>query len=568
MLKSSLVIALGESHVSAYLFGPVEGRQRFIARGEVPLLAHRGATVAEDAAAAIMEVERLTGRTLLVQGRPITPEAADLSGVDAVVAVAAPTGTLRVAIVGTSNEIAMDSAPRAVCAAGHEVVATLALERLDLRTPAAVFDAARRLRRVSPDVILLACHAGDRTMQRLGEVAAALGAGSLPAAARQPTVIIAAEDGWQLSLRSQVGDRVPVLMAPPLRTADGDEDLAQVQAHLANLVAERWCAALPGYPQLASWLKGRPLPRDVALCRTFRFLSAVDGEVVWGLDLNRDGCGLYVAWPSACSSFRVAAVVPPVAAARAWLPVDPGRESFEQQLANLLARPHVVPSDLDEALAEASLLRAWCRSVLDDPRQALAEPPATDKPARVIGTGRGTACAPTPAEAALLLLDCAQPVGVGHLEWDAESLLPAVAALAVVDPRAAAEVTVGDGVRRLGTYVAPAGLLREGALAVEGEAQSDDGAALRLEVAAGTLEVLPIPPGRRFTVTMRLVDGLGLGSAWGRRARLDLASTPLGLVVDARGRPLPLPGEDVERRRWHVAARRQLGCWEPGEVQA
>ncbi len=92
--------------------------------------------------------------------------------------------------------------------------------------------------------------------------------------------------------------------------------------------------------------------------------------------------------------------------------------------------------------------------------------------------------------------------------------------------------------------------------------------AIRLRTVSGTLETLPVPVGEKVSLGIQLADRLDLGNGWGRRVRLSVDSTPLGIVVDARGRPIRWPADKNERRRVLVQSQRPLCCEQPEEVMA
>lgn len=565
-MVSTLVYVLSPSLTSAYLFDVVAGQYRFVARGAVPSLAHPRSTLVDDATAAALAIERATGRTLFVHGRPAIPETPDGSGIDAVLAVCHPDGALRVAVVGATSELAYDSGPRAVNGAGQEVVHNLPLDRQDFRTRESVYEGVRKLRAAAPDVILLAGKPSESSDDRIDVVAEALAAVDPPPDCRPPALLFAGENGQLAGVRRTVGDKLPLYGASPLRPAPVEENLEEAKAILADLHCQTWCEQLPQFGRFAGWLKTRPVARDVALARMFRFLSVVEGGAVWGLDLDRATVGIFLAEPSSFSSFRFRPASPPLAQAYKWLPIDRSYSAFEQSIVNALLRPNTVPAGTDEMLYEGALLRAMCRQVFEDPRRAIVEPPAAGKPLHLVGTGPCAANVPNSAEAALLLLDCAQPSAIGYLCWDALSLLAPIGALASVEPQAAAELALSEAWERVGFFISPGGTLRTGATGLQVDVQYDDKSSLRLEVPAGSMDVLTIPRGERASLSIRLADRFDLGSYWGRKPRVDVEGVPMGVVVDARGRPISWPTEDLARQQAIANWRRVVGCCEAEEV--
>lgn len=157
--------------------------------------------------------------------------------------------------------------------------------------------------------------------------------------------------------------------------------------------------------------------------------------------------------------------------------------------------------------------------------------------------------APHRGQAALVLLDAIQPAGVCTLALDHSSILPQLGALASVHPLAAAQVMWRDGFLKLGTAIAPTGVGREGSVALKLKIEYDDGQTLSVEVPYGALEVVPLMTGKRAVVELRPASqfDIGLGKK-GKGATTEVDGGELGIIVDARGRPLTLPGDDQKRR--------------------
>jgi hypothetical protein len=107
----------------------------------------------------------------------------------------------------------------------------------------------------------------------------------------------------------------------------------------------------------------------------------------------------------------------------------------------------------------------------------------------------------------------------------------------------------------LGTVVAPIGSAREGEIALSFKIEYEDGRALEVEVAYGSLEVIPLPAGQvanlELRPTRRFDVGLGIK---GQAGKTQVQGGFLGIVIDARGRPLPIAADPEQQRekmqRW------------------
>jgi len=132
---------------------------------------------------------------------------------------------------------------------------------------------------------------------------------------------------------------------------------------------------------------------------------------------------------------------------------------------------------------------------------------------------------------------------------DQASLLPQLGALASLHPLAATQVLARDGILKLGTVISLTGSGKEGAVALKLKIDYDDGQSLKVEVPYGAMEVIPLMEGKRAVVELRPSSrfDVGLGKK-GKGATTELDGGALGIIVDARGRPLSLPGDGEKRR--------------------
>jgi hypothetical protein len=77
----------------------------------------------------------------------------------------------------------------------------------------------------------------------------------------------------------------------------------------------------------------------------------------------------------------------------------------------------------------------------------------------------------------------------------------------------------------------------------------DSGEETSLDIKQGALEALPVPPGQPARLRLQPLHraDVGMGGP-GRGGSVRVIGGVLGVVIDARGRPLSLPG-DAGRRR-------------------
>src|SRR5207245_10457008 len=77
-----------------------------------------------------------------------------------------------------------------------------------------------------------------------------------------------------------------------------------------------------------------------------------------------------------------------------------------------------------------------------------------------------------------------------------------------------------------------------------------NGRQVMVDVMTGSLEVVPLPVNEQALLTLYPAPSVDVGLGSGERARAaeEIDGGLLGLIIDARGRPLVLPDEAKERQ--------------------
>jgi len=105
----------------------------------------------------------------------------------------------------------------------------------------------------------------------------------------------------------------------------------------------------------------------------------------------------------------------------------------------------------------------------------------------------------------------------------------------------------------LGTAIAPRGVAKEGAKCVR---VSVHGGAVH-EVPFGELRLVPLPPGEVAMVDIQPAKGFDVGAGPGKALTAKVWGGEVGLVLDARGRPLQMSADKRARyaqlQRWAKA---------------
>jgi hypothetical protein len=222
-----------------------------------------------------------------------------------------------------------------------------------------------------------------------------------------------------------------------------------------------------------------------------------------------------------------------------------------------LAVPAALPETVDDLLLEHAFSREALRLLLEDLARRLAAtagaegPPGLPPVDLVIGSGGALAGVPRLTQAALILLDAVQPDALTQLALDRATALAVLGLIGQASgPRALGPALERDGLLNLGLCIAPVGAGKEGEPAIKVEVAYASRSPVTVEVAVGAIEVVPLPIGERASLKLwpaRDFDiGLGRGAAATPRAEVEGGA--VGIIIDARGRPLALPAAREKRQ--------------------
>lgn len=562
-----LAIDVGTINTRASLFDVVDGRYRIVATaratttGGAPLF-----DISEGVRMALEQLRTITGRRLVDESEAlIMPSNRDGSGVDLFVATASAGPRLRTVLIGLMPGISFESAHRLAASTDLELVEEIGL--MDRRREEHQIDA---ILAAQPDLVLIVGGTDGGagvSVLRMVETAS-LAAGLIPEPSR-PRILYAGNRQLAASVVEAFGDRFRVTLAPNLRPSLEQEALAPARRELAELIAQTRASRVAGFDELTRWSGGYFFPTAEAFGRVVRYLSRVYDRTkgVLGVDLGASHTTVAAALDgelrlSVHTDLGLGGPLPgllkhcPLPKIMRWLPIEVPETEVLDYLHNKSLHPGTVPSVAEELHIELALARQLIRSALFLTRPSwpanwgFAGGDLMIPMEPIIAGGAVLARAPRSGYAALALLDALQPVGISTLVLDPYALGAALGAAAGPLPMAAVQVLESGGFVSLGTVVAVVGRGKPGRPALRLRLEPEGGGeGLEGEVRYGQLVVLPLPQGQYGRLTLRPERGFDVGFGGpGKAGVLRVGGGAVGLIIDARGRPIWLPGDPARRR--------------------
>jgi hypothetical protein len=581
-----LVAEIGSVTTRVTLIDQVDGESRMVGHAESSSSVeapYQNALFGVLEAAA--QISELTGRQLIRDGQLIIPQGPDREGVSQLIAVSSAAGSMALVITAIAGDVSARSAVQASRATYTALLQTVTLDDAAAQSTAGPVDKSWIERQVEtlltlrPDAVLIAGGLEQGAVDAVNRLAHIVGltavSTSVDASGQQRQeitarpVIYAGNSGAREQVIAALSDRAELFVVDNLRPALDRANLDPARQELSRLYEKQILPRLPGLAALRRL--GRAPVRTVCDVEGLmtRFLAERTGRSVLTVDVGASSTAAFHAAPG---SYQLAVLGttgvsygltdllagPGVGAIARWLPFPIGEQALTERLLNKALRPYALPADREDLYIEHALAREALRSTYAALRE---ETPALAYDWIVAGGGV-LAQAPQLGLALLTLLDGIEPVGaeahpIFDIYLDSLSLLPVAGALAGLDPDAAVTVVDRDLLRNtpLATVVVPLGEGRAGETAVEVELAVVGGATERRAVRHGEIARIPLSQGRFGRLTLRPAGGVRIGGAAPGEAVSseggDVAGSALGVVIDARGRPLPLP-EDARQRRARI----------------
>jgi uncharacterized protein (TIGR01319 family) len=564
----------GSTTTKAILIERVEGVYRQTCRGEAPTTVEAPIEdVTRGVINAIEEIEELSGRTILEEGRIITP-AEDGKGVDAFISTSSAGGGLQMMVGGVVSAMTGESAQRAALGAGAIVTDILASN--DGRLP---HQKIERIRNLRPDMVLLSGGTDGGTISHVVELAEFIAAADpkprFGTGYRLPVVYAGNQDATQ-DVSDTLGDKMALTVTENIRPTLEQENLGPARDAIHDLFLEHVMAQAPGYPNLIEMTDAPIIPTPGAVGRMIQNVATARNISVLGVDIGGATTDVFSVFGGVFNrsvsanlgmSYSISNVLAEAGLENIlrWVPFDVDEADLRDRIKNKMIRPTTIPQTLEELQIEQAIAREALRLAFDQHRQLAVglkgvqterglsdvfEQSGTGESLvsmmeldLIIGSGGVLSHAPKRAQTVAMLIDAYQPEGITCLAVDSIFMMPHLGVLATVNEKAAQDVFDRDCLVNLGTVVSPVGKGKERSVVLRYEIEGAESG----ELLAGELKLLPLPEKTRLSISPE--RGFDVGRGPGNEWDGEIFGGEVGLVLDGRGRPIAFSESLEERHR-------------------
>lgn len=555
--ESFLIAECGTVTTTVALFDVVEGAYRLVARANVSTTASAPwSDIVMGVQQAIARLVEITGRPLMTEnGSLIMPAQPNGEGVDNFAVTCSAAESLRAVVVALLEDVSLASARRALQSVYYDEVDFFSLA--DKRSEN---EQVRSLLTHRPDVVLIAGGVdggADGRLLKLVETVE-IGASLLPEI-RRPHVIYAGNRNLREKVTAILGGTTPLYVAENVRPSLEAEQLPDAMRLIGDVYGGVKLDVVPGIQDLMEWSRYPLLPTAQAFGGMMEYFAALYKGRVLGVDLGASSVTLAEADPeqvrlSVRSDLGMGRPLGALAdeleaeAIVSWMPTEIPLEAVQDYVANKGIFPQTIPM----AEAELYLEQAIARWVLHKAMVETADSwewPGRRLPSFDLLVARGSTLTnvPRPGQTLVTLLNALQPTGIFSVVLDQYGVLPALGILAPYEPLAVVQILEKGALIDLAWVIVPVGQARPGEPVLKIRANIDGKEALNLEADFGTLEMYPLPTGRTAELILEPLRNFDIGFGPGRGRTVTIHVGAVGLVIDARGRPLALPTDGEER---------------------
>ena len=555
-----------------------EGEWRFLVAGEAPTTVE---TPYEDVTLgvrnAVREIEELTGYRILSEDASgiVVPFDGE-RGVDLYCTTSSAGGGLQMMVAGNVKSITGESANRAALGAGSIVMDVIAID--DGRED---YEKIRRIRSLRPDMILLAGGTDGGTVSHILEIAELIKAAKpvprLGVDYNLPIIFAGNKDARE-DVKNLLGGDFSLSVVDNLRPVLEKEVIEPTRRNIHELFMEHVMSHAPGYDKLMKWTDIDIMPTPAGEGMAMQLIADKYETNVIGVGLGGATTNVYSIFEgrfvrsvsanlgmsySICNVLKEAGI----SNINRWMPFKVDEKEIINMLRNKMIRPTTLPQTLKDLIMEHAIAREAIRlgflhhktlatrlrgvkverDLVDIFDQSLADTYIDMMKINVIvGTGGLLSHAPRRIQSLLILIDAFQPEGVARVFQDSVFMMPHLGVLSTVFPEAAWQIFEKDCLVRLGTVIAPTGETRDGESVMNVRLEMPDGETIEKKMNFGEIATIGLPSKQEAKAVISPHHGFDIGAGRDKGLEVTVEGGVEGIVLDARGRPLKMPGDSNE----------------------
>jgi uncharacterized protein (TIGR01319 family) len=568
-IRVILATDCGSTTTKAILIQKVDGVYRQTHRGEAPTTVEAPfADVTMGVVNSVTETQELANRRLIDDSGRIIRPTTDSEGCDIYISTSSAGGGLQMMVAGVIREMTAESAKRAALGAGAIVMDVIASN--DKRRP---HEQIQRIRELRPDMILISGGVDGGTTTHVVQIAELIApAKPRPRFGSEYTlpIIYAGNKDAAPAIQKVINQGFDLTIVDNLRPVLERENLGPARDAIHDLFLEHVMAHAPGYDKLMQWTDAPIMPTPGAVGNILQTIASRKGINVVGVDIGGATTDVFSVFDGVFNrtvsanlgmSYSISNVCAEAGMPNIlrWVHIDMNERELRNRVKNKMIRPTTIPQTLEalifeQAVAREALRLAYIqhkafattlkgvqqqRTVGDTFRQEISGQTIVDnmKLDLLVASGGVLSHAPRMEQTAMMLVDAFEPEGFTSLAKDSIFMMPHLGVLAQVHPQASLEVFERDCLIALGTCVATRGDAKAGRpcfrFSIHSGSLNESS-----QMMCGDLRLFPLAESDMAVVKIEPERGFDCGAGPGKAIEREVRGGTVGLILDARGRPL------------------------------
>ncbi len=579
-----IVTDVGSTTTKARLFQKINNEFRFICTGEAPTTVEapfEDVTIGVQNAVREIE-EKKTMKILDKNGIHVRSSLNDY-GVDLYVTTSSAGGGLQMMVFGVTKTITAESAERAALGAGSIVMDVITVDDSE-----PTFAKVEKTRFLRPDMVLIAGGTDGQSIIPVTQAVEILAIAQPKARFGEEfklPVVYAGNINARNAIQNILGEKYALEIVPNIRPTIELEQSEPARDAIHRLFMNHVMSHAPGYTKLMEWTDVPIMPTPMGegmMCQTIARINKCN---VIGVGLGGATTNIYSVFDerfvrtvsanlgmsySICNVLKEAKINN----ISRWIPFEISEREIINILTNKMIRPTTIPHTLKDLMIEHSVAREAIRLGFNH-HKFLARPlrgvvPVHDvskileivveglktyidmmKINLIAGTGGLLSHAPRRVQGMMIMIDAFQPEGITTLVQDSVFMMPHLGILSTVEPEIAMNILEKDCLINLGTCISPKGISEnKGEEIMSIEIKMGNGNVIKDTYILGDIKKIPIKPDEKVNIKIMPNKKYDVGLGNGKSVETTIKGGVVGVIIDARGRPLTFQENLNERKNY------------------
>lgn len=554
--SSVLAIKIDKRASKVFFFDVVDEKYHLIASSEVKTTcAPPYNDVREGISKAIDRISHITGRRFFdEESNFILPVQADGSGVDNLVITFGFFSEIKVVSMGLLESVSLESLKKLLSMTQLDHI-----DQVGMNDQRKLDEIISLFKNKTPEMVIISGGIDDGAATSIfKQLDMLLFCIKLLPKEKRPYIIFSGNEGLETKIRETINEITLFDMTPHLRYTMDKENLYPAFIKVNKINGELMRQKIGGFGALSNYSQSTPMPFSQSMILMAKFLSLIIddqkkklliidfGKECISFTTGNGGEGTF-SYLNYSLNNNLEQLVKEIKIQEiiqsAYEPLD--EEEIKLYLWEKTLTPDFVPTTQNHLAIEKALISAIIKNhfVINE-FGTNARANVFDQ---IIFSGEIFANYLQTPEALLSVLDGVLPVGISTFYLDSNGILPVLGSIANSNRVLPVQILESSTISLLAKVITIISTAKIGTMVASIQIEYGDGLINEISIEQGMIYRLPVPTGQIVKIKIEQKNRLEIDSTLHSRP-LSIQSGICGIIIDARGRPIMLPKEEVKRK--------------------